>query len=62
MVRIVNVSDTGAGLEIAATGQYAEHGEEVDVENADLAAKLVATGLWARATTKAAKAAAKEGS
>jgi hypothetical protein len=62
MTRLTNVNETGQGLEIAATGQYVEFGEEVDVENADLAAKLVATGLWARATTKAAKAAAKEGS
>lgn len=63
MVRIVNVSETQQGLEIAATGQYAEFGEEVDVEDSGLADRLVASGLWARTTTKAAKeAAAKEGS
>lgn len=62
MTRLVNVSETQQGLEIAATGQYAEFGEEVDVENSALADKLVASGLWAKTTTKAAKAASKEGS
>lgn len=62
MVRIVNVNALGHGLEIVATGQYAEFGEEVDVDDAGLAEGLIASGLWARPTTKAAKAAAKEGS
>lgn len=61
-MRLVNVNETQVGLEIAATGQYAEFGEEVDVDNADLADRLVASGLWAKATSKAAKAASKEGS
>lgn len=61
MVRIVNVNPLGQGLEVVDTGQYAEVGEEVDVDNAALAESLVASGLWARTTTKAAKA-AKEGS
>ncbi len=61
-MRIVNVNETGQGLEIAATGQYVEFGEEVEVDNADLAERLIASGLWARPTTKAAKAASKEGS
>lgn len=61
MTRLVNVSETQQGLEIAATGQYVEFGEEVEVDNADLADRLVASGLWAKTTTKAAKA-AKEGS
>lgn len=61
-MKIVNVNETGQGLEIAATGQYVEFGEEVEVDNADLAERLIATGLWARPTTKAAKTAAKEGS
>lgn len=62
MVKLVNVSETQTGLEIAATGQNVEFGEEVDIDNAALADKLVASGLWARSTTKAAKAATKEGS
>lgn len=62
MVRIVNVNETQAGLEIAATGQYAEFGEEIDVEDSALADRLVASGLWAKTTSKAAKAASKEGS
>lgn len=61
-MRIVNVNETGQGLEIAATGQYVEFGEEVEIDNADLAERLIASGLWARPTTKAAKAATKEGS
>lgn len=61
-MRIVNVNETQQGLEIAATGQYVEFGEEVEIDNADLAERLIASGLWARPTTKAAKAASKEGS
>lgn len=60
-MKLVNVSDTGQGMEIVATGQYADHGEEVDVADADLAESLIASGLWAKATSKAAKAATKEG-
>lgn len=62
MARLVNVNPLGHGLEIVATGQYAEFGEELDVDDADLVESLVASGLWARPTTKAAKAATKEGS
>jgi hypothetical protein len=62
MVRIVNVNELGQGLEIVATGQYAEFGEEIEVDDAALAESLIESGLWARPTTKAAKAAAKEGS
>lgn len=61
MVRLVNVNEQGHGLEIIATGQFVEYGEEVDVEDAALVDSLVASGLWARPTTKAAKS-AKEGS
>ena len=60
MVRLVNVNELGHGLEIVATGQYVEFGDDVEVD-ADLAESLVASGLWARPTTKAAKAATKEG-
>lgn len=60
-MKLVNVNETQQGLEIAATGQYVEFGEEVDIDNADLADRLVASGLWAKATSKAAKAATKEG-
>lgn len=62
MTRLVNVNELGVGLEIVDTGQYAEFGEEIEVDDAALADSLVASGLWARPTTKAAKAAAKEGS
>lgn len=62
-MKLVNVNETQQGLEIAATGQYVEFGEEVEIDNAALADRLVASGLWAKTTTKAAKeAAAKEGS
>ena len=61
-MKLVNVNELGGGLEIAATGQYVEFGAEVDGDNDDLAESLIASGLWARPTTKAAKAAAKEGS
>lgn len=61
MVRLVNVNPTGQPLEIIDTGQSAEVGDEVDVDNADLVESLVASGLWARPTTKAAKT-AREGS
>ena len=62
-MKLVNVNETQQGLEIAATGQYVEFGEEVEIDNAALADKLVASGLWAKTTTKAAKeAATKEGS
>lgn len=62
-MKLVNVNETQQGLEIAATGQFVEFGEEVEIDNAALADKLVASGLWAKTTTKAAKeAATKEGS
>ena len=61
MVRLVNVNEAGGGLEVVDTGQYAEVGEEIEVDDADLAERLIASGLWARPTTKAAKT-AKEGS
>jgi hypothetical protein len=62
MTRLVNVNELGGPLEVVATGQYAEFGEEIDVDDAALAESLIESGLWARPTTKAAKAAAKEGS
>jgi hypothetical protein len=61
VVKIVNTNETGQGLEIAATGQFVEFGEEVEIDNAALADKLIASGLWAKTTTKAAKAAKEEG-
>ena len=61
MVRIVNVNPTEQPLEIIDTGQAVAFGEEVEVEDAALAESLIASGLWARPTTKAAKT-AKEGS
>jgi hypothetical protein len=60
-MRLVNVSETQQGLEIAATGQYVEFGEEIDVDDSALAERLIESGLWARPTTKVAKTAAKEG-
>lgn len=59
--RLVNVSDTQTTLTVAATGQTAAFGEEIEVEDAELAEALKETGLWAAPTTKAAKSAAKEG-
>lgn len=61
-MRIINVSDTHASLIIADTDQEVAFGEEVEVEDAKLADSLIASGLWARPTTKAARAATKEGS
>lgn len=60
--RLTNTNPLGSGLEIAATGQFVEFGDEVEVDDKDLAERLIETGNFARSTTKAAKAAAKEGS
>jgi len=60
-MRIVNVDPTGASRVIADTGQTVDHGGEVDVDDAALAERLLEQStVWARPTTKAAKAAAKE--
>lgn len=60
-MRIVNIDPTGADRIIADTGQNVPHGEEAEVDG-DLAERLLAqSDVWARPTTKAAKA-AKEGS
>lgn len=61
MTRLVNVDPTEQPLEIIDTGQSVAFGEEVDVEDPALVESLVASGLWARPTSKAAKT-AKEGS
>ncbi len=56
-MRIVNIDPTGGTREIADTGQTVAVGEEVDVENEDLAHRLLEqTDVWARPTTKVAKA------
>lgn len=60
--RIVLVDPVGGGREIADTGQFVEFGEEVEIEDADVAAALLEQeNVWARPTTKAAKKAEKEG-
>lgn len=62
-MRIVNVDPTGATRVIGDTGQTVAHGEEVEVGDAELAERLLEQKtIWARPTTKAAKAAIKEGS
>lgn len=60
-IRLINTNPLGSALEIASTGQSVEFGAEVEVEDKDLAESLIETGNFARPTTKAAKAAAKEG-
>lgn len=60
MPRLVNVSETHSDLVIADTDQEVAYGDEVEVEDAALAESLIASGLWARPTTNAAKAAAKD--
>lgn len=46
---------------ILATGQPAAYGEEIEVEDSDLAESLLLQeAVWARPTTKAAKAAEKD--
>ncbi len=62
-VRIVcidpNAVETAPRI-IAITGQVAVCGDEIEVEDADLAAALLEQDVvWARPTTKAAKAAEK---
>lgn len=47
------------GVEIADTGQYVGRGEEVEIEDNDLAENLLTQSIWARPTTKAAEHAAK---
>lgn len=55
-MRIVNIDPTGAGRIIADTGQYVEHGDDVDVEDRELAERLLEqSDVWVRPTTKAAK-------
>lgn len=62
-MKIVNIDPTGASREIGDTGQIVAHGEEVEVDDSALAERLLEqTTVWARPATKAAKAAAKEGS
>lgn len=56
MAKVVNVDPTGASREIADTGQVVAFGEEVEVDSA-LADRLLEQSVWARPTTKAAKAA-----
>lgn len=59
-MKVVNIDPTGADREIGETGQVVAHGAEVEVD-ADLGERLLEqTDVWARPTTKAAKA-AKEG-
>lgn len=60
MVRLVNINENEWPLDVVDTGQSAAFGEEIEVDDADLAESLIASGLWARPTTKAAKS-AKEG-
>lgn len=60
-MRIVNIDPTGADREIGETGEIVPHGAEADVDS-ELADRLLEqSDVWARPTTKAAKA-VKEGS
>ena len=59
-MRIVNIDPTGADRTIGVTGQTVAHGAEVEVDS-ELGERLLEqSDVWARPTTKAAKA-AKEG-
>lgn len=56
-MRIVNIDPTGADRVIGETGEFVAHGAEVEVD-ADLGERLLEQStVWARPTTKAAKAA-----
>ena len=56
-MRLVNVDPTGAARMIGDTGQTVAHGDEVEVDS-DLGERLLEqSDIWARPTTKAAKAA-----
>ena len=60
-MKIVLIDPVGGGREIAATGQYVKFGEEVEIEDSDLAKSLLEQeNVWARPTTKAAKQAEKD--
>lgn len=62
-MKIVNVDPTGASRVIGDTGQIVAHGDEAEVDDAELAERLLEQKtIWAKPTTKAAKAAIKEGS
>lgn len=51
----------GAVRTIAATGQDAAYGDEIEIEDSELAERLLEQEtVWARPTKKAAKAAEKE--
>ena len=55
--RIVNIDPTGAAREIIDTGDFVAHGESVEVPT-ELAERLLEQEtVWARPTTKAARAA-----
>lgn len=62
-VRIVCVDPNAAGFpRVIETGQEAGFGEEIEVEDSELAERLLEQGdVWNRPTTKAAKAAEKKG-
>lgn len=46
---------------VLETGQSAAYGDELDIEDADMAASLLEQeGVWAKPTTKSAKQAEKE--
>lgn len=49
-----------SALEIAETGQVVAYGEEVEIEDPELAERLLEQDIWVRPTTKAAKVAKKE--
>lgn len=58
--RIVNVDPTRQPRTIADTGQTAAFGEEIEIEDAELAERLLEQSeVWARPTSKAAKTAEK---
>lgn len=63
-VRIVCIDPNavaGSARVIDATGQEAAFGDEIEVEDSDLAERLLEQSeVWARPTTKTAKAAKKE--
>lgn len=60
LTKIVLIDPLEGERTIAATGQTVAHGEEVEVDSELAESLLEQSDVWARPTTKAAKA-AKEG-
>lgn len=59
-VSIVYVGPSYEGVEIAETGQLALPGKPIEVEDSELAERLLEQDIWARPNTNAAADAARQ--